>query len=168
MVEELSEAKPKKTSVQSRKSAPVTTTCPVSKKLKTAIDKINTISAKEEETTQKVLDLKKLKTKGENDKALAKIKAKADLKMQQMKHKAELTQQKLEIKFQLQMAQMGHHIQAWQAGPSNAVHSSAATSSRYLNTGSAAHSTFSNDMLAMGTEFNFSSEEFNFLMPDYQ
>jgi hypothetical protein len=80
-----------------------------------------------------------------------------------MKHKAELTQQKLDIEFHLQMAWMGHHIQA-QAGPSNAVHSSAATSSGYSDTGSAAP----NDALDMGTEFNFSSEGFNFSMPDYQ
>ena len=80
--------------------------------------KINAITAKEE-TTQKVLDLKKLKVKGENNKLLARIKAKAELKMQQMKFWAELAQQKLDNDFWLQMAQMGHGYS--EAGSSSMV-----------------------------------------------
>ena len=63
------------------------------------IEKINAITAKEEETTQKMLELKKLKVKGENDKVLARIKAKADVKIQQMKLQAELAQKKLDNEF---------------------------------------------------------------------
>ena len=93
-----------KTTARAGKSTPAmaaaTTANPrVSKKPKTGIEKINAIAAKEEETTQKVLDLKKLKVKGENEKELAKIKAKADLKMQQMKLRAELAQKKMDNKF---------------------------------------------------------------------
>lgn len=108
--------KGKKTSARKGKSIHVSTT-PGSKKPKTGMEKISTIAAKEEETTQKVLDLKKLKAKGENDKALARIKAKADVKMQQMKLKAEIAQKKMDHEFQLQMARMGHFPTQPEVGP---------------------------------------------------
>ena len=88
-----------------RKGKSIHATAP--KKSKTAAEKIATIAEKEEETAQKVLDLKRLKVKGENDKELARIKAKADVKIQQMKLKAELAQKKLDHEFQLQMARIG-------------------------------------------------------------
>ena len=77
------------------------------------------IAAKEEETTQKVLDLKKLKARGDNDKALVKIKAKVDLKMQQMKLKADLAQKRMDHEFQFQMVRMGHFQTQPGAGPSS-------------------------------------------------
>jgi hypothetical protein len=99
------------------------------------IEKINAITAKEEETTQKVLDLKKLKVKGEKNKVLANIKARAGLKMQQMKLRADLAQKRMDNEFWLQMARMGHvHTEA---GPSSMIHNNmAALSSRYSNAGS--------------------------------
>ena len=70
------ETKPQKTSARAGKSTPAaasgtTASLRASKKPKTGIEKINEITAKDEETTQKVLELKKLKVKGENDKVLA-------------------------------------------------------------------------------------------------
>jgi hypothetical protein len=125
----------------------------VSKKPKTGVEKINTITAKEEEMTQKVLELKKLKVKGENDKVLARIKAKADLKMQGMKLQADLAQKKMDNEFYFQMARMGHA--SAEAGPSNMMYSSTATSSSgYSDAGSATPSTFSNDLqLDQGLDF---------------
>jgi hypothetical protein len=126
-----------KTSARAGKSTPVAGQR-ASKKPKTGIEKISAIVAKEEETTQKVLDLKKLRVKGENDKELAKIKAKTEVKIQQMKLRAELTQKKLELaqkkmdnEFQLQMAWMGHPQMGpayTQASSSSMIHSNRAAS----------------------------------------
>ena len=88
-----------------RKGKSIHATAP--KMLKTSVEKFAAIAEKEQETVQKVLDLKRLKVKGENDKVLARIQAKADLKMQRMKLKAELAQKKLDHDFQLQMARIG-------------------------------------------------------------
>jgi hypothetical protein len=157
----------KKTSAQSGKSAPVITATAawVSKKPQTGIGKINAITAKEEEMTQKVLELKKLKVKGENDKVLVKIQAKADLKMQGMKLQADLVQKKMDNEFHLQMAQMGHA--SAEAGPSNMMYSSVATSSSgYSDAGSATPSTFSNDLqLDQGLDFQVysSNSGYNFM-----
>ena len=156
----------KKTSARSGKSAPAMTaaTAWASKKPKTGIEKINAITAKEEETTQKVLDLKKLKVKGENDKVLARIKAKVDLKMQGMKLRADLAQKKMDNEFRLQMARMGHA--SAEAGPSSMMYSSAAASSSgYSDAGSATPSTFSNDLqLDQGLDFQVysSNSGYNF------
>jgi hypothetical protein len=156
------ETKPLKTSARAGKSTPaaVTTTASqrASKKAKTGIEKINAITAKEEETTQKVLELKKLKVKGENDKVLAKIKAKADLKMQQMKLRAELAQKKMDNEFRLQMARMG------QAGSSSMVHSGS-----YSDAGSVTNtpSTYSSEIPQLDPSLEFfgqnSGYDFNHL-----
>lgn len=100
-----------------------------------------------------MLELKKLKVKGENDKVLVRIKAKADLKMQGMKLRADLAQKKMDNEFRLQMAQMGHA--SAEAGPSNTMYSSAAAlSSGYSDAGSATPSTFLNDLkLDQGLDF---------------
>jgi hypothetical protein len=140
------ETKPPKTSARAGKSTPaaVTTTASqrASKKPKTAIEKINAITVKEEETTQKMLELKKLKVKGENDKVLARIKAKADVKIQQMKLRAELAQKKLDNEFRLQMARMGHD-----AGSSSTVHSNTAPpGSGYSDAGSVTPSAYSSEL----------------------
>jgi hypothetical protein len=107
---EAPETKTPKTSARAGKLTPAATTASqqAAKKPKTGIEKISAITAKEEEMTQKVLELKKLRMKGENDKVLVKIKAKADVKMQRMKLRAELTQKKMDNEFQLQMARIGH------------------------------------------------------------
>jgi transcriptional regulator with GAF, ATPase, and Fis domain len=118
-----------KTSARAGKSTPAAPTASqrALKKAKTGIERISAIAAKEEETTQKVLELKKLKAKGEYDKSLARIKAKADLKIEQMKIRAELAQKKMDLAqkkmdndFQLELArmQMGH---AYMMGSSSSI-----------------------------------------------
>ena len=93
-------------------------TQPAAKKAKTGISKLEAVMIKEEETTQKVLDLKKTKAQGATERELAKIHAKT----QQYKLKAELVSKKLDMevkkmehKFQLCMGQLGHR----QPEPSN-------------------------------------------------
>ncbi|KAF8809606.1 hypothetical protein BYT27DRAFT_7093631, partial [Phlegmacium glaucopus] len=154
------ETKMLKTSAQAGKLTPVTATANqrASKKQKNGIEKISAITAKEEETTQKVLDLKKLKVKGETEKVLAKIKAKADLKMQQMKLHAELTQKKMDNKFRLQMARMGHSQigHTYNTGSGSAVHSNAAASgSGYSDTGSVTPSAYSSELPQLDPSLDF-------------
>lgn len=147
------ETKTLKTSARAGKSTPASASQRASKKPKTGIEKINAITAKEEETTQKVLDLKKLKVKGENDKVLARIKAKSELKMQQMKFRAELAQQKLNNDFRLQMARMGHASGYSEAGSSSMVQgNTAASGSGYSDAGSA---TPSNEMPQLDPSLEF-------------
>jgi hypothetical protein len=152
---EAPETKTLKTSARAGKSTPtaVTASQRASKKPKTGIEKINAIAAKEEETTQKVLELKKLKVKGENDKVLAKIKAKAEVKMQQMKLRAELAQQKLDNDFRLQMARMGHAYS--EAGSSGMVRSNTAPGSGYSDAGSVTPSTYSNETPQLDPSLEF-------------
>ncbi|KAF8815097.1 hypothetical protein BYT27DRAFT_7216816 [Phlegmacium glaucopus] len=143
------------------KAAPTET--PETKMLKTSaragkLTPISAITAKEEETTQKVLDLKKLKVKGETEKVLAKIKAKADLKMQQMKLRAELMQKKMDNEFRLQMARMGHSQigHTYNAGSGSAVHSNAAASgSGYSDTGSVTPSAYSSELPQLDPSLDF-------------
>ncbi|KAF8958631.1 hypothetical protein BDZ97DRAFT_1761996 [Flammula alnicola] len=96
------------------KSAPATT----QKKAKSGIDRFSEIAAKEEETTQKVIELKKTKAKGYADKEIAKVKSKAEVKMNQDRLKAELAAKameleakKVELEFRLKLTQMtaAHH-----------------------------------------------------------
>ncbi|KAM6493203.1 hypothetical protein JOM56_011337 [Amanita muscaria] len=102
------EIKTLKTSARAGKSTPATMASRrPSKKPRTGLEKLNALAAKEEETTQKALDLKKLKATGENEKALARIKSRGDVKMQRMKLRAELAKKKMDNDLQLQMAQMG-------------------------------------------------------------
>lgn len=84
------------------------TTLPKKGKTLAGIDRFADIAAREEETTQKVLELKKTKFESERDKSVAKVKAKADIQMNKDKLRAELAQKKLELEYQfkLQMAQM--------------------------------------------------------------
>jgi len=145
--------KGKKTLAWKGKSVYATATMLVSKKAKMGAEKITAITAKEEKTTQKVLGLKKLKARGGNDKALAKIKAKADLKMQQLKLKAELVQKKMDHDFQLQMARMGCFQTQPEAGPSSM--GMGMFSSGYSEAGSTTPSV-SDPGLRVGREFNFS------------
>ncbi|KAM6491489.1 hypothetical protein JOM56_013058 [Amanita muscaria] len=132
-----------------------------SKKPRTGLEKLNALAAKEEETTQKALDLKKLKATGENEKALARIKSRGDVKMQRMKLRAELAKKKMDNDLQLQMAQMGAaramgHMST-HAGSSSMVYSNtgsgSVTPSIYSNnvpqlsgSGSVTPSTYSNNM----------------------
>ncbi|KIL54793.1 hypothetical protein M378DRAFT_182413 [Amanita muscaria Koide BX008] len=156
------EVKTLKTSARAGKSTPATMASRrPSKKPRTGLEKLNALAAKEEETTQKALDLKKLKATGENEKALARIKSRGDVKMQRMKLRAELAKKKMDNDLQLQMAQMGAaramgHMYT-HAGSSSMVYSNtgsgSVTPSIYSNnvpqlsgSGSVTPSTYSNNM----------------------
>ncbi|KAF8225238.1 hypothetical protein L208DRAFT_1506819, partial [Tricholoma matsutake] len=108
----LEEAKPvvsaKKTAPQKGKSTPATATQSASKKSKTGAERMNAVSVKEEETTQKLLELKKTKVRAETEKQVAKLRAKADVKMQADKLKADIAVKKMELEYKLKMAQLGH------------------------------------------------------------
>ncbi|KAF8235969.1 hypothetical protein L208DRAFT_1253789 [Tricholoma matsutake] len=97
----LEEAKPvitpKKTAPQKGKSTPATATQSASKKSKTGANRMNAVSVKEEETTQKLGELKKTKVRAETEKQVAKVRAKADVKMQADKLKADIAVKKMEI-----------------------------------------------------------------------
>jgi hypothetical protein len=81
---------------------------PPAKKKWTGIERLEVLATKEEETTQKMLDLKKVKAQGVTERALAKIKASAEIKIQRERMRAELTAKKLDHEFQLRMAQINH------------------------------------------------------------
>jgi hypothetical protein len=116
----LEEAKPvvtaKKTAPQKGKSTPATVSQTASKKSKTgATERMNAVSVKEEETTQKLLELKKTKVRAETEKQVAKVRAKADVKMQADKLKADIAVRKMELEYKLKMAQLGHVDHAGQS-----------------------------------------------------
>ena len=143
-----------KTAACNGKSVPVTQLA--AKKAKTGISTLEAITMKEEETTQKVLDLKKTKAQGETKRELAKIHAKT----QQYKLKAELVLKKLDMEakkmeheFQLCMAQLGPH----QPGPSNfeISHKTGAPSSGWLDAGSTMPSTSFAPEIQDTPSFNF-------------
>lgn len=69
----------------------------------TGIDRFADIAAREEETTQKALELKKTKFESNRDKAVAKVKAKADIQMNKDKLRAELAQKKLELEYKFKL-----------------------------------------------------------------
>jgi hypothetical protein len=149
----------KKTSACSAKSTPATQ--PAAKKAKTGTSKLDAIMVKEEETTQKVLELKKIKAKGEADKALAKIQAKSDLKLQQYKLKAQLAMKKMEMEekrrdheFQLRMAQLGQS----RAGPSTESFGAMATTASpgWSDVGSATPSSLLGELHSDPFTFDFS------------
>jgi hypothetical protein len=106
------------------------------KKATTGIERFADVAAREEETTQKALELKKMKFRGETDKAVAKLKAQAEIQMNKDKLRAEYAQKKLELEFKLefQRAQMGM-----------------ASAQRFSN--------FSGSQSAFGTYNNFSSNQ---------
>lgn len=97
----------KPTAPRAGKSAPAEPT--VRKKARTGIDRFAEIAAREEETTQKALELKKTKFQGETEKALARVRAQAEIQMNKDKLRMEFAQKKLELeykfKLQLQAAQ---------------------------------------------------------------
>jgi hypothetical protein len=66
------------------------------------------IAMKEEETTQRLIDVKKKKLDGAQQEALAKINAKTQIRLQHDQLKAELAIKKQEQMFWLQMMEMGH------------------------------------------------------------
>ena len=96
---EVDEKKP--TAPRPGKSMPVPTQKRTSK---SAIDKFSEIAAKEEETTQKVIELKKTKLKASADREIAKVKSKAEIKMNQDRLRAELEMKKMEYEYQLKIA----------------------------------------------------------------
>ena len=73
------------------------------KKARTGIDRFADIAAREEETTQKALELKKTKFKGETEKALARVRAQAEIQMNKDRLRMEYAQKKLEFDFKLQL-----------------------------------------------------------------
>ena len=83
------------------KSTPAEAT--VRKKARTGVDHFADIAAREEETTQKALELKKKKFKGETEKALAKVRAQAEIQMNKDRLRMEYAQKKLEFEFKLQL-----------------------------------------------------------------
>lgn len=101
------------------------------KKRTHAIDKFAEIAAKEEATTQKVIELKTTKAQGYNEKQIAKVKAQADVQMNKDRLKAELAaktlaleEKKLEWEYRLKIAQMNvqHHPPAAPAPTLSAHH----------------------------------------------
>lgn len=73
---------------------------------KTPIDRFGDVAIKEEETTQKQLELKKTKARGQSDERIAEIQAKANVKMQKDRLKAEYAQKKMDHEYHMaQMAQ---------------------------------------------------------------
>lgn len=92
----------KPTAPRAGKSTPAE---PSSKKTKTGIERFADIAAREEETMQKALEVKRTKVQGETDRAVAKVKAQAEIQMNKDKLRAEYAQKKLEFEFKLQMAQ---------------------------------------------------------------
>jgi hypothetical protein len=77
---------------------------PSSRKAKMGIEHFADITTREEETTQKALEVKRTKVQGETDRAVAKMKAQAEIQMNKDKLRAEYTQKKLEFEFKLQIA----------------------------------------------------------------
>jgi hypothetical protein len=119
----------------------IAATQPTTKNPRTGVEKMNAVLAKEEETTQKLFELKKTKVKVETEKHVARVKAKSDVKMQPDKLKANLAIKKMEFDFRLQMAQLG---QVNQAGPSASFSSpvGATPSSGWSDAGSTTPSAF--------------------------
>jgi hypothetical protein len=130
----------KKMMAKSGKSVPATIQ-PVTKKKKTGIEKLEALATKEEETTQKMLDLKREKTKGVMERALAKIKASAEIKIQRERIKAELAAKKMDHEFQLRMAQIKQNPPAQHFG-GNAI---TASTSGWSDGGSVTPSTYTGD-----------------------
>lgn len=76
---------------------------PTRKKVKTGLERFADIAAREEETTQKALELKKTKFQGETEKAVARVRAQAEIQMNKDRLRAEYAQKKLELDFQLRL-----------------------------------------------------------------
>ncbi|KAF8158711.1 hypothetical protein BJ912DRAFT_866509, partial [Pholiota molesta] len=82
------------------------TTVPVPKKVKNTHEKFTEIALKEEETTQKLLDIKKEKQAHDNAVAIASIQAKAGVKMRRAELQMQLLARREEQKFQLELARI--------------------------------------------------------------
>ena len=127
----LEETKPvitaKKTAPQKGKSTPANQSA--SKKSKTGAERMNAVSVKEEETTQKLLELKKTKVRAETEKQVAKVRAKADVRMQVDKLKADIAVKKMELEYKLKMAQLGHIDHDHPVGHTSFSRNAAASSS---------------------------------------
>ena len=76
------------------------------KKSRTGLKKFSDVAVKEEETTQKIIDLKKTKAQGFENKEIAKVKSKADVEMNRNKLKANLAARKLELEFEAKRFQV--------------------------------------------------------------
>ena len=87
------------------KSAPAASSS-TQKKSRTGLEKFSDIAVKEEETTQKIIDLKKTKAQGFANKEIAKVKSKADIEMNRDKLKANLATRKLELEFEAKRLQV--------------------------------------------------------------
>ncbi|KDR65954.1 hypothetical protein GALMADRAFT_217266 [Galerina marginata CBS 339.88] len=103
------------------KSTVSTVTSSTQKKSKTGVEKFSEIVFKEEETTQKILNLKKTKAKGVTEKVIAKVKSKADVEMNRDKLKADLAskklankleEKKLKFEYKFRMAELQARAQA--------------------------------------------------------
>jgi hypothetical protein len=104
--------KKKPTAPHAGKSTPAEPT--VRKKARTGIEHFADITAREEEITQKALELKKTKFKGETEKAVAKVRAQAKIQINKDRLRMEYAQNKLELEYKLQLqaaqrSQMGGH-----------------------------------------------------------
>jgi hypothetical protein len=91
----------KPTAPRAGKSAPAEPT--LRKKARTGIERFADVAAREEETTQKALELKRTKFRGETEKAVARVRAQAEIQMNKDKLRMEYAQKKLEYKFKLQL-----------------------------------------------------------------
>jgi hypothetical protein len=83
------------------KSTPASTQRKTSK---SAINKFSEIAAKEEETTQRVIELKRTKLKASTNREIAKVKSKAEIKINQDRLCAELEMKKMEYEYRFKLA----------------------------------------------------------------
>lgn len=99
----------KLTTPRTGKSTPATTTS-APKKARTGIEKLSDIAVKEEETTQRIIELKRAKAEGVANKEIAKVKFKAEIEMNRDKLKANLASQKLEHDFKLKQMEWEYKL----------------------------------------------------------
>ena len=89
----------KATAPRTGKSVPATSLS-MQKKSRTGLEKFSDIAVKEEEMTQKIIELKKTKAQGVANKEIAKVKSKADVEMNRDKLKENLASKKLDLGFE--------------------------------------------------------------------
>ena len=132
---------------------------------KSAIDKFSEIAAKEEETTQKVIELKKTKLKASADREIAKVKSKAEIKMNQDRLRAELEMKKMEYEYQLKIAAAQPGGALFRGQSTNSSVSNSFTSGGHWNKAVASSSsraaqrsepTFTEQLQDNSTDFDFS------------
>ncbi|KAF9484224.1 hypothetical protein BDN70DRAFT_872925 [Pholiota conissans] len=93
------------------------------KKPKTSHEKFSEIAIKEEETTQKLLDIKKQKMANDSTVNVAQIQAKAQLKIRRAELQAQVIARREEHQFQLELARIQSRV-----GPSTASSASSSSS----------------------------------------